>query len=256
MDSNERRSVVTRSPGYPMIDLKEAIKRTMILWDKDRTNFIPTEVAFSHLGYKSRGGYAARVIAALKQFELITEKKGDVKLTQWAVDLAIYDHASGEYREIIRKIALKPDIFARIFNDYNGTLPSDNNLKVRLIKDYKFNPKSVDEFIGTFKQTIEFAGLNKTQSTEQPEEMDASAGERLSENRAEQAKPTKLESALLSAQKVAIMSYNIPLKNKKTATLSFDNYPSKEDLTLLRKWLEILELSLPDAMEEGVSVQQ
>jgi len=150
-----------RSPGYPMISLDEAVQKAKILWDKDKNNYIPLAAAYEHLGYKSPGGYAARIIAALKKFELISEKQNAIKLTEEAVDLALHNQSDERYIEIIKNLALKPAIYEKIFNKYNSTIPSDSTLRIELIKEHKFNPESVDDFISSFRKTIEFAGLTE-----------------------------------------------------------------------------------------------
>lgn len=149
-----------RSPGYPMISLEEAVQKATTLWEKDKNNFIPIEAVYEHLGYKSKAGYAARVIAALKKFELIFEKQSAIKLTDEAIDLMLHSSSDENYIKTIKDLALKPTIYERILNDNNGGVPSDNTLKIQLIKNYGFNPKSVDDFINNFRKTIEFAGLS------------------------------------------------------------------------------------------------
>lgn len=149
-----------RSPGYPMISLDEAVQKAKTLWDKDKNNYIPLAAAYEHLGYKSQGGYAARIIAALKKFELISEKQNAIKLTEEAVDLALHNKSDESYIEIIKKLALKPAIYEKIFNKYNGIIPSDSTLRIELIKEHQFNPESVDDFISSFRKTIEFADLS------------------------------------------------------------------------------------------------
>jgi hypothetical protein len=158
-----------RSPGYPMISLDEAIQKAKILWDKDKNNDIPLAAAYEHLGYKSKGGYPARIIAALKKFELISEKQNGIKLTEEAVDLVLHEPSDERYIEIVKKLALKPTIYEKLFNEYKGSLPSDSTLKITLIKDYDFNPESVEDFISSFKKTIEFAGLSKENKESQTE---------------------------------------------------------------------------------------
>ncbi len=150
-----------RSPGYPMISLDEAIQKAKILWDKDKNNYIPLAAAYEHLGYKSQGGYAARIIAALKKFELISEKQNAIKLTEEAIDLALHDESDERYIEIVKKSALKPIIYEKIFSKYNGIIPSDNTLRIELIKEHGFNPESVNDFISSFRKSIEFAGLSQ-----------------------------------------------------------------------------------------------
>jgi effector-binding domain-containing protein len=152
-----------RSPGYPMISLEEAVQKTKILWDQDKNNSIPKHAAFEHLGYKKEGGYGARVISALKQFGLISDTEGDIKLTNEAVDLALHEQHDDIYIETIKKLAIKPIIYAKLYNEYNGNLPSDTTLKARLIKDEKFNADKVNGFISDFRRTIEFANLYKSE---------------------------------------------------------------------------------------------
>ncbi|KQC06800.1 MAG: hypothetical protein APR62_07500 [Smithella sp. SDB] len=155
-----------RSPGYPMISLEEAIQRAKILWDKDKNNPIPLRAVFEHLGYKNIGGYGGRVLSALKQFGLINEKKGDIRLTDEAVDLALHEPQDDIYIETIKKLAIKPNVYEKLFNEYNGNLPSDTTLKIKLIKEpYEFNPVKVDGFISDFKRTIEYANLNRSDTT-------------------------------------------------------------------------------------------
>lgn len=151
---------IQRSPGYPMLSLEEAIQKIKILWDKDRNKTIPIEAAYEHLGYKTKGGYSARVIAAMKKFSLIYEKQNDIILTDEAVDLALHEPSDEIYIETIKKLALKPTIYEKLFNEYNGALPSDATLKIKLIKEYEFNPDKVGGFLSDFRKTIEFANLS------------------------------------------------------------------------------------------------
>jgi hypothetical protein len=155
------RKPAKRSPGYPMISLEEAIQKAKILWDKDKNNYIPLVAAYEHLGYKAKGSYGTRIMSALKKFDLISEKQDDIKLTDEAVDLALHNPSDERYIEIIKKLALKPTIYEKIFNKYNGTLPSDATLRIELIKEHGFNPESVEDFLISFRKSIEFAGLSQ-----------------------------------------------------------------------------------------------
>ena len=158
-----------RSPGYPMIGLDEAIQRAKTLWDKDKNNYIPLAAAYEHLGYKPKGSYGARIISALKKFELIYEKQDAIKLTEEAVDLVLHEPSDELYIETLKKLALKPAIYEKIFNEYNRELPSDSTLRIKLIKDFEFNPESVDDFISCFKKTLEFAGLIENKKIDKEE---------------------------------------------------------------------------------------
>jgi hypothetical protein len=234
MENKEVKKKRTRSPGYPLIDLKEAITKALVLWEKDHQNSIPREVAYKHLGYESQGGYAGRVVSALKQFDLIIVKQGDIVLTQNAVDLALHDATDEEYKSILREIALKPAIYSKLYNEYNGSLPSDSTLRIRLVKEYGFNVDKVNGFLNTLHNTITFAGLTGLKEEKEIGKTEMGMDANLYK---------KLEQVVTPKTSI---SYNIPLKNQKIATLSFSYYPCKEDMVLIRKWLEILELSFPE----------
>ncbi|MEW6616791.1 MAG: hypothetical protein AB1401_15165 [Thermodesulfobacteriota bacterium] len=149
-----------RSPGYPMISLEEAIQKAKILWEKDKNNPIPLKAAYEHLGYKAGSTYGARVLAAMKKFGLIYEKQNDIILTDEAIDLALHEAYDETYTKTTKKLALKPTSYEKLFNEYGGNLPSDATLKIKLIKDYDFNPDKVDGFLADFRKTIEFANLS------------------------------------------------------------------------------------------------
>lgn len=158
----KERKAGKRSPGYPMISLEEAIQKAKILWNKDTNNPMPLKVVYEHLGYKTIGGYGGRVLSALKQFGLIYEKQKDIILTDEAIYLALHEPSDEIYIKTIKKLALNPTLYDKLFNECKGQLPSDQNLKVRLIKDYGFNADKVDGFLLDFKKTIDFANLKNS----------------------------------------------------------------------------------------------
>lgn len=168
-DVKKKRKTAKRSPGYPMLSLEESIQKAKILWDKDKNNPIPLGAAFEHLGYKTIGGYGGRVFSAMKQFGLIYQSKNDIILTSEAVDLALHEQQDNTYIKTIKILSLKPILYEKLFNEYNGQLPSDATLRIKLIKDYEFNPDKVGGFLSDFRKTIEFAKLQKPDtSAEEP----------------------------------------------------------------------------------------
>lgn len=218
-----------RSPGYPLIDLKEAIHRTMILWRKDKSNPIPKEVSYEHLGYKTKGGYAGRIVAALKHFGLISEKHGDIILTQDAIDLAIHEPEDENYINIIKKIALNPVIYNKIYNEYKGAIPSNATLKVKLIKDYGFNPDKVSNFINNFHSTLNYAELSE-------EEIEI---DEMATNLSNKSIEADAISTSLKVSGKTTISYPIPLSGGKNVALVFESLPiEKKDVEAIKKWLE------------------
>jgi hypothetical protein len=240
-----------RSPGYPMIGLEEAIQRAMILWEKDQNNNIPVEVAYEHLGFKTTAGYAARVIAALKKFGLISERQDDIMLTTEAVDLALHGQNDEHYINTVKILALKPNIYEKIYNECNGNLPLDASLRVKLIRDYEFNASSVDDFIINFRKTLEFAGLTtKTEEDGNKNDMNIEQQGKTPVGKVPVIPPKKPD-----IEKPAIVAkhYPIPLSKGMTAVIGFETLPvDKKDIEKIKKWLELFADELTEADSESV----
>ena len=239
MEENTKKKKRVRSPAYPMIDLKESIAKANTLWNKDRSNPVPMDAAYEHLGYRKKGGYGGRVIAALKQFDLIYEKHGDIILTQNAIDLALYKSTDQQYVDIVRKIALKPYSYNKLFTEYNGQLPSDATLRIKLIKEHGFNIDKVVDFISNFRSTIAFAGLSGLGKQEETIEEEVPKEEMISETPVFDTQRAK--SSIFRGAK----SFDIPLLEENSATITFQKFPlEKNDIDLLKKWFEVYAVAL------------
>jgi hypothetical protein len=222
--------------------LEEAIEKTKILWEKDKKNTMHTEVVFEHLGYKHIGGYGARVVAALKKFDLISESKGCIVLTDCAVDLMLHEYTEEAYINAVKSCALKPAIYEKLYKEYNGDLPSDQTIRARLVKGYEFNPDKVSEFINKFRATIKFAGLTQEDLGKDFEKEEQ--GEKNISQLLQEPKQRKMIDSTLT--------FNIPLVDQNTATLVFAKTPiTKRDLDRIKQWLDLMEEPLVGTKEDS-----
>jgi len=240
-EKKSRRSI-KRSPSYPKIGLEEAIQRAKILWEKDKNNSIPKEVAYQHLGFKSTGGYAARILAALKKFELISEKQNDIMLTKEAVDLVLHSPSDENYIETVKKLALKPSIYEKLYTEYNGILPSDAALRIKLIRDYEFNADSVDDLVSNFRKTLEFAGLIEIGEIKENVERNRDTSGSLTAT----LPPLKLQgSGTTTPKKEESLTIPILLPEGNKIYITFERLPIKEkDIKLVSDWLKLFAPSL------------
>jgi hypothetical protein len=157
-----------RSPGYPAIDLPAALERVRTIMDKEKRNYANTATILNHWGYGSKSSQGFVVLAALKKFGLLEDEGiGDarkMKLTDLAWRILIDDREESKERlEAIQEAALRPHIHRQIWDEYPGGLPSDENLRFRLLMEWKprFTSGAVDGFIAEFRRTIAFAKLEK-----------------------------------------------------------------------------------------------
>jgi hypothetical protein len=149
----------TRSPGYPVIDLPEAIKRAKLLWDNEQRHSFPLDSIRAH--WEIPGSSVHRLISALRQFGLLDAlEKKTYRLSTLAATIIVEPSGSEKWREAVQTAALNTRIYAELYDKYGLSLPSDATLSSFLILEKYFNKRSVGPFIGGFRATMSFANLS------------------------------------------------------------------------------------------------
>jgi hypothetical protein len=143
-----------RSPNYPVVSLPNAITLTMTIHKKENHLAAPKEVVAKHLGYTSYHGLAKRMISAIEKYGLLEEVNGD-KVRVSSLAMSILYPASGEEKsKAVLEAAYKPALFAAIKEEWQGSQPSDQNLRVFLIRR-KFGSEILDRVIQIYRETME-----------------------------------------------------------------------------------------------------
>jgi hypothetical protein len=163
-DANERSR--TRSPGYPYVDLREAIERAGAIYQREKMYAAAPEVIVEHWGYKNTSSGGKMTLAALKKFGLIEDVGGGpsrkVKLTKLAQTIIL--HSSPEHQQVriaaIQEAALLPKIHLELWEKWRSDLPSDSTIRLYLIQEREFNDSAVGDFIQEYKNTLAFAQLS------------------------------------------------------------------------------------------------
>lgn len=163
-----------RSPSYPAIDLKEAVLRARAIYQIERRNWAHVDAVLHHWDYRPKSGHGLVVLAALKKFGLMEDQgSGDrrqARISELAFRIIVDDESSQERAAEIRVAALNPTAHNELWEQYGGSLPSDQTLRRHLILDKNFTERGAAEFIGEFRSTIEFAGLSGSDSISTPNE--------------------------------------------------------------------------------------
>ena len=150
-----------RSPGYPAIDVQTALRRSQELYDNAQQHYSHIHSVARHWGYKPGSGMAATTIAALIKYGfLIAEGSGQdrrVRLTELALDI-IKDNRvdSIDRNRNLTKAAFSPEIHNDMHEMYGDNLPSDADLLYELERNRGFTPKGAKEFLGQYKNTLEY----------------------------------------------------------------------------------------------------
>ncbi len=144
-----------RSPAFPMISFEDALTRLKVIYSKDKKASINVDTLIAHLGYKgSRAGIQGRIIAALKQYNLLDEKANQFKISENGFQILVLPESDVKRSLLIKESALAPAIFQRLLAHYENDLPSDENLTSHLLISENFNPESVYKFIKVFRANV------------------------------------------------------------------------------------------------------
>jgi hypothetical protein len=184
-----------RGVSYPAISLEDAVSRAKELWERERKNPAPMEAVASHWGYSPSSSGVRTTVAALISFGLVSDtgsgEHRQIQLTPRGLDIVL---GTPDRDVALLEAVTSPKIYAELLGQWSAdNLPSDQTLKVHLLRHKNFNPKSVDSFIKDFKDSIGFSGLAKAgimphasaSKTSEVPEMQPNLGEHSHGNRSE-----------------------------------------------------------------------
>jgi hypothetical protein len=172
-ESAEKKRV--RSPAYPGISLEQALDRVGPIYFKEKQHPASLDVIAKHWGLASSSrGNAMVLTAACKYFGLLEEDKSGSVRRLMVSDLAVVilesPLASQRRADAIKTAALMPKIYAELWEKYEHSLPSDENLRVYLLLDRKFNRDAIAGFLKAFRATIYYADLGEGDGTQADEQ--------------------------------------------------------------------------------------
>ncbi len=145
----------TRSPNYPRVSLRDAIKQVTQVYEEEGRRPASDEDVATDLGYNTLNGTSRGVLSALKKYGLL-ERAGDgFKVSNEAVALIELPPTDAERTVAVRRVAFRPTLFAELYEKYRYDLPGDKNLRHFLITK-GFNPKTTDEVIRVYRDTLKF----------------------------------------------------------------------------------------------------
>jgi hypothetical protein len=251
--SKKTQAVRLRSPNYPAIKLEEALALAKKFYDFEKRNSANYEIALKHWGFKAGSGLGGVVLAALKAFGLIAysgsgqDKK--VQLTDLALRILLDTRQESPDRdEAIKQAALMPTLHSLLWNKYRTDLPSDENLRHELIFTLKFNERVVNDFIGEYKSTINYAKLSDSDTIsphdgDKGEEPEMIVEEK--ENVGVLPKGTDT-SPKTGGQNNRPIGASIPVTKDCQITIMANGPVTKKGLDQLRSYLELIRDSFPD----------
>lgn len=157
-----------RSPSFPFISLRDAVEKAKVLQKEEGRNSASYAVTVAHWKYGAKSSGGKRMVAALRAYGLLdVDQQGRYKLTPAALQIVL---DTPERAQALRDAALRPTWFQKMWERHGVDLPSDKNLKNTLYLMDGFTEDAADDFIKAYRDTIEFAGLNKDVKLSSPPE--------------------------------------------------------------------------------------
>ncbi len=156
-----RKKTRQRSPGYPAFGLEAALERARALYEEEGRNVAPNAAIMQHWGHSPKSSAGLQALATLKRYGLLErQSEGKLKLSNLALTLLLdVREDSAERAEAIKHAALLPGIHREMWDEYDGELPSNANLKHFLCLQKGFTESAADDLIKQFRATVTFARL-------------------------------------------------------------------------------------------------
>jgi hypothetical protein len=135
-----------------------ALESAEELWKREGRTPVPADVAVKAWGYSSLSGPARSRIAALKQYGLLDESQGGLRVSDLAIEIIQHPEGSTERRNAIAQSALMPDLFRELSKTHGQA--SDDALKAYLVTRRQFTEDGAKQFIRAFRDTMGLVKLS------------------------------------------------------------------------------------------------
>ena len=144
-----------RSPGYPNLSLRTALKQVERIFSENRRNMIDREAAAISIGYKGSSGASDKSIATLSHYGLIDKVgKGEIRVSQLAVDI-LHPTTSENWKEALRTAAFSPQIFSILKDRFPDDYFSEGALRSFLVRE-EFQDAAIAPVIKAYGDTCDF----------------------------------------------------------------------------------------------------
>ncbi|MEW6090980.1 MAG: hypothetical protein AB1647_08650 [Pseudomonadota bacterium] len=152
-----------RSPSFPFISLREAIKRLQAFEQTFGRHPAPASKSGLAWGMKDGSSQAFQTLAALKAFGLIEyEGSGKTLTAHLTEDARTYLRAQQEHikEDVLRRIAVKPKQIQKFWQIWGERRPPDPVCLDALILNHAFTDSAASNFLKVYDDTIAYAGLS------------------------------------------------------------------------------------------------
>lgn len=153
---------MARGPGYPYINLEEAVRLTRGLYDfAKRAPANLNSVLKEKWGYSPTSSSAVKVVAALKYYGLVdVTAAGDhenARISERAYRILVDTPTSPERKKALLDACLAPKAYKLCWDTWGKDMP--DSMRSMLIFTHGFHESTVDGFLTNYRKSVAFAGL-------------------------------------------------------------------------------------------------
>lgn len=249
----QKQRIATNSSGArnaPSIDLKDAIGKTRLLYQKAKLGAIHLSTAASYLGYSAKASSFTLIISALKKYGLAVDEGSAggrrVRVSEFGHQIVADDRGSSPDRdEKIRRSALLPKAHRDLWEQFGPDVLDDVTLQVYLKLEKGYSEDAARNVVKVYRATILFARLDEQgilgDVSADDADMDAATPERPSDARPPMDQQNPPPGWNAPAGDTPVRTLSIPLRGTRTFDLRFPTNLSKEDFDFIVENMKLWE---------------
>ncbi|MBK8200448.1 MAG: hypothetical protein IPK75_19035 [Acidobacteria bacterium] len=239
----------SRSPNFPSIGLQRAVDLLGKLYAEEGEHSVPVALAAQHWGYGPKSSVWMQAVGALKYYGLVVDEGSrearKIKLSPLARRILLDKRPdSPERAKALAEAALNPALHARIWEHFEGKLPSPANLEHYLVFDLGLLEKPAKSLAGQFIGTVAYAGLGKDNGADGAQPPPAGDDAPPFEEPPPEFKPRGGSWAPKPPQDPQMRDFPITLPSLSVAYLRLPYPMSDGDFELLEVWLKAMKAKL------------
>jgi len=154
-----------RSPSFPFVSLRDAIKRLLAFDQTFGRHPAPGVKVGLAWGMKDKSSQAYQILAALKAFGLVGyDGSGPNLKASLTDDARTYLRAQQETikADVLKRVALRPAQFSKFWQVWGADRPPDPVCLDQLVLQHAFTESAAHNFLKVYDDTIAYAGLTSS----------------------------------------------------------------------------------------------
>lgn len=241
-----------RSRAYPYLDLPEAWSHLGSAFEGSEDEALHRRTLAQKLGHQISdraplGGIAARKIAALVHYGFVEchTGEGTYSLSPLGIRALSAEPGSQEFRRLMQQAVYQPTMFLELLEKLRTQDQLPEDLEVTLVREFGIRPEASEKALGVFKNSLRFAELLGPGDR-------LMFGDRVCPSPQIEHQSAVSPHSLDSSEESISVLLTLSQKRQGWLTLVLPKDPSRQDLEMIRRQVELQLDLLPSHFENNV----